>query len=116
MRIPYGIAPTLNQSRVGVVRFESVLSPDMCDLVREALDQQLARTLEEHEESDLLPEQGFGTVLVRSNRYDMYVRFVFGCGQSASYSCTYNTNRSTSWPSILWKAKIHCDRKGNSGG
>jgi len=63
-----------NMRQQGAVRLASVISEELCDRLLDAVNQQLADSLDNLDTNQLLPESGFGTVLVRNNRYDMYVK------------------------------------------
>eukprot|EP00941_MAST-03F_sp_MAST-3F-sp1_P004555 g4555.t1 len=57
----------------GVVRLDGVLSPSSCDAMLSVINKQLNQAIEKIPHDEMLPETGFGTVLVRDRRYDMYL-------------------------------------------
>eukprot|EP00658_Telonema_sp_P-2_P060486 TRINITY_DN49397_c0_g1_i1.p1 TRINITY_DN49397_c0_g1~~TRINITY_DN49397_c0_g1_i1.p1 ORF type:complete len:349 (-),score=88.12 TRINITY_DN49397_c0_g1_i1:341-1387(-) len=57
----------------GCVRLNQVLSESSCDELLAAVEAQLHAKTSTLAEDELIPASGFGTVLVRNNRYDMYI-------------------------------------------
>jgi hypothetical protein len=59
--------------RQGVVRFADVVPPALCDELLAAINTRLDAAVATLKPEQMEPSTGFGTILARKNRYDMYL-------------------------------------------
>lgn len=59
---------------LGVVRLDGMVPANLCDELLAVINKKLDKSIESLSPEEMQPERGFGTILARKNRYDMYVR------------------------------------------